>query len=96
MAKTSGSFDLAHTLSSGEGQYGTASEPLHGYQEQLLQFLPKGFQAVFAHISDNSTYPLLKASLPPSQTKIHIWPWQQTGHELIYHYPTQVLLPAEK
>lgn len=65
-------------------------------QEQLLQFLPEGLRRMFLHtLVINSTYPFLKASLLPSQIKIHIWPWQQSGREQIHHYPTQVLLPAE-
>jgi len=95
VAKTSGSLDLALALRSGDGQHGAAGEPFCSYQEQLLQSLPRGFRLFLHMLGKNSTYPLLKASLLPSQTRIHIWPWQQTGHELIYHYPTQVLLPAE-
>lgn len=68
------------------------ASPHRVIQEQL----PEGLQRMFLHtLVINSTYPFLKASLLPSQIKIHIWPWQQSGREPIHHYPTQVLLPAE-
>lgn len=69
-------------------------------KEKLLQNFPewlKRFFFFFLHtVVINRTYPFLKASLLPSQIKIHIWPWQHSGHELICHYPAQVLLPRVK
>lgn len=67
-------------------------------KEQLLQNFPEWLKNFFfLHtVVMNSTYPFLKASLLPSQIKIHIWPWQHSGHEPIRHYPAQVLLPRVK
>lgn len=57
MAKTSGSLDLALALRSGDGQHGAAGEPFCSYQEPLLQSIPKGLQAVFAHVREKQHLP---------------------------------------